>query len=580
MDNKQKIPIWGKEKGRKIAIRGTDVVHPSQWVSGEHPGTCQVPYILNPRSLSHHENLAIRRIWRSSDYSGKNFSLFNITDVPSKYKLAQVLACGLKATNATYSQHWEGLYFDWTFNERMKAIVNEFKLFRQGERFVDNAFATIVLLNTGYSGPFMQMLNLRRKPMPPSMLTLEQIDMGTFEHNIRAAIGGVLGGAIGANVIRHSLARECIEGLNKDAYLELRRNLILEAREGNPGMNERGRVAVIIQIGFKGPEDRFTFSEHLMKLAAAKIIERKSERRNVDFDRDLDVTVLFNFKRTINNLFVRDGLEKIVKMIEVEGNTEQGRTVLNRIRDRIEEGLSKAHDDILESYEDNLRDGLIGPGRDGYNQMAGLVVGLGKKVLKPREDAHKMFFFYIDLDMLAKTALPIDMIEHSIGEAIQAGLNSIHLDGTTLVPTGEDLRFGAFCLTGPLHSAECNDSVEELERGYGKGFWDILAPDLPPVNKMVAIIALAAKSEQDAMISEEQAMSERKSVNDVFWYKTWNHPEGKKLDVRQWISYADMLNVVPIPGNDTALSDDPVPDILPADHPNTMVYSSLKRKDA
>ena len=86
---------------------------------------------------------------------------------------------------------------------------------------------------------------------------------------------------------------------------------------------------------------------------------------------------------------------------------------------------------------------------------------------------------------------------------------------------------------------------------------------------MIVVIAISAKREQDAIIAEIQAMDERKSVNDVFWYRTWNHPKGKKLDLPQWISYSEILNTVPIPGNEIPLQEKDLPEHLPEDHPIT-----------
>ena len=86
---------------------------------------------------------------------------------------------------------------------------------------------------------------------------------------------------------------------------------------------------------------------------------------------------------------------------------------------------------------------------------------------------------------------------------------------------------------------------------------------------MLAVIAISAKTEQDAFIAERQAMDERKSVNEIFWYKTWNHPEGKRLDIPQWISYAHVLNVIPIPGNSIPLREKQLPEHMPSEHPVT-----------
>ena len=75
-----------------------------------------------------------------------------------------------------------------------------------------NAFATVVLFNTGYAGVFMDMLKLRRRLLPPSMESLENLDMGTFEHNLRSSVGAVLGGEYGVIVIRCSLAKPLATG--------------------------------------------------------------------------------------------------------------------------------------------------------------------------------------------------------------------------------------------------------------------------------------------------------------------------------------------------------------------------------
>ncbi len=562
MSMSDKVPtIIGKVRGRKIAPEGTADVHRSQWVPAEHPGTCEVPYILYPRSIATKENILIRKIWMSSHYSGKDFIPFEITAVPNKYRLAQVLACGLKASNATYSQHWQGMYFDWTFNELIKKALGKFNELSHGEGFIENAFATVVLLNTGYGGAFMDMLRLRRRPIPPSLLSLEQIDMGTFEHNMKCAVGAVLGGTIGVNVIRHSLSKELIEGENREGYEALREQVIL------PGMDEMGRISTIIQIGFKQQEDRQEFDPAMMKLAAAKLIERKSERRNVDFSRNIPYRVMMFFSQSFKREIRRSGLKEIIKTAIIEGNTDRGKNNLEQIRNRINEGITNAADEIIKAYDKNRKEGLVDIDLESYRGMANLVVDLGRKVLKPREDAHKMVIVYIDLERLKQAGIPVDMAEHTAGEAIQAGLNSIHLDGTTYIPEGEDLTYGAFCLTGPIHAAECLDSDEQLNRGWGQGFWDIVDPELVKRNKMLALIAISAKSEQDAFIAERQAMDQRKSVNDVFWYRTWNHPGGKKLDVRRWISYADVIHTVPIPGNDLIFEEHSLPEHMPSDHP-------------
>ncbi len=562
--------ILGKPKGRIVSPEGTEGIHRSQWYPEKHPGNCQIPFILYPLNITEEENRAIREIWGSGQYNGREFTSFEITDIPSKYSLAQVISCGLKAANATYSQHWQGMYFDWTFNKDIFEIIGSFNRMVKNEKLVENAFATVILINTGYRGAFVDMLKLRRKPIPPSLLSLEQIDMGTFESNIKSAIGGVLGGHIGVNVIKHSLSTDLIRNENRAGYENLKKMVIL------PGMDRGGRISAIIQIGFKQPAHRKRFDKGMMDLAAAKLIERKSERRNVDFSRSVPPEVINRYERSFNAVIDSAGLNDIIKTITVDGNTPQGKKILIRIRERIDEGITNATKEIIDAYENNLKDGSIDKNTDfnSYKTLAELVTGLGKKVLKPQEDAHKMVFIYIDLNGLKNSDIPVDMAEHAAGEAIQAGLNSIHLDGTTEIPKDEDLKYGAFCLTGPIHSAELMDSSEQLEKGWGYGFWDILAPQLPGENKMISVIAISAKSIQDAMIAEIQAMEQRKSVNEIFWYKTWNHPEGKKLDLPQWISYSDILEVLPIQGNKIRRTDNPLPENMPHDHPITRMFSS------
>lgn len=561
-------PLLGKERGRKIGPEGTADVHRSQWYPEEHPGTCEVPYILFPRSITTQENILIRKIWKSSHYSGRDFIPFDITDVPNKYQLAQVLACGLKASNATYSQHWQGMYFDWTFNEEMRRILNLMEMER-GERFVDNAFATVVLINTGYGGAFMEMLRLRRRLIPPSLLSLEQIDMGTFEHNIKCAVGAVLGGNIGVNVIRHSLSRNLIEEKNGKGYAALKKMVML------PGMDESGKIATVIQIGFKRLEDRVTFEPELMRLAGAKLIERKSERRNVDFTRSVPFRIMLRFSQSFKREVKRAGLQNVVRTKIIDGDTPEGQEKLNRIRVGINTGISQAVDEIISAFGKNRDEGVVGPDFESYKGIAGLVEDLGKKVLKPREDAHRMVIVYINIDAMHAAGIALDIAEQIAGEAIQAGLNSVHLDGTNNIPADEDLRYGAFCLTGPIHASELLDDDEQLHRGWGRGFWDIVDPEMSPMSKMLAIIAISAKREQDAMIAEKQAMEQRKSVNDVFWYRTWNHPEGKKLDLSHWISYADMLHTVPISGNAVPYREEPLPENLPPHH--TITEHFLRR---
>ena len=200
--------ILGKEKGRKVAPEGTDSIHRSNWMPKSHNGKSSVPYILHPKTIGHGENMAVREIWESGNYQGRDFATFSPKEAPSKYKLAQALACGLKATNATYSQHWQGMYLDWSMNQECRKIFETFQETPGGERFVNNAFATVVLVNTGYTGGFMDLMKNRRGPIPPSMGSLEHIDMGTFTWNLKAAAGAALGGQIGVNVIRRSLARD------------------------------------------------------------------------------------------------------------------------------------------------------------------------------------------------------------------------------------------------------------------------------------------------------------------------------------------------------------------------------------
>ncbi len=70
-----------------------------------------------------------------------------------------------------------------------------------------------------------------------------------------------------------------------------------------------------------------------------------------------------------------------------------------------------------------------------------------------------------------------------------------------------------------------------------------------------------------AFIVERQAMTERKSVNDIIWHRTWNHLEGNQLDLPQWISYPDILHVIPIPENDIPIQENDLPNYLPQDNP-------------
>ena len=553
----------GNEKGRIVAPEGTNSVHQSQWYPEKHPGRSQVPFLLHPRSISLVNNIQIRNIWQSSDYQGHDFTPFEISHIPNKSKLAQVLACGLKASVATYSQHWQGMYFDWSLNGDIEEAFSRLKVKAAGERLVRNAFATVVLFNTGYGGMFMDLLRSRRKPLPPSMESLENIDMGTFEHNLKSAVGAVLGGHVGVNIIRQSLSRALIEKENREGYEALKKVALVE------GMDPDGCVACILQLGFKHAEDRLEFSQKMMDLAAAKIIERKSERRNVDFSKIVPISIMMNFHVAFNRELKKAGLHGVVKMITVHGNTTEGQSTLESIRSTINSGLEKAREDMIDAYEENIKDGITSLDPTAYKDLMDFAMSLAKKVLKPREDAHRMLFIYLDMDALRIKGIPVDVAEQTVGNAIQAGLNSIHLDGTTNIPQGHDLKYGAFCLTGPIHSAELQDSDHLLSRGWGQGFWSILAPELPPTNKMLALVAVSAKKEQDAFIAERQAMDERKSVNEIFWYRTWNHPEGKSLNIPQWISYAHVLNVLPIPGNTIRLQEKALPDHMPSGHPIT-----------
>lgn len=564
--------ILGKQKGRRIAAENTEEIHLSQWFPESHPGTCQIPYIVHPRSLSLPENYQIRRIWNSGSYQGRDFAPFDIKGIPGKFELAQLIVCGLKASVATYSQHWQGMYIDWTFNQEVKDALEQFGVMGGGERFVKNAFATVVIINTGYRGQFKDLMRFRRRPLPPSMESLEHIDMGTFIQNLNSAVGAVLGGEFGFNVIRESLSKKLVQSSNKKGYDALRELVMLS------GMDPDGSIVAVSQLGFKEHRDRVSFRPDIMRLAAAKIIERKSERRNVDFSRRVPETVMNRFNGAFFREIDRSGYGDIIKTMVVEGNTAAGHRKLEEMRELIYRGLDGTGETMIEKYEENFRDGMTSMNQEKYTKMARQVVELGKKVLKPREDAHKMVVVYIDMEKLKDSGRDIDTAEITAGMAIQAGLNSIHLDGTTCVPEDEDMKYGAFCLTGPLHSAELNDSDELINRGWGHGFWDIVGDDLPDTYKMQAILAISAKYEQDAMIAERQAMDERKSVNEIFWYKTWNHPEGKKLDVPQWISYADVLHVVPIPGNDVPLARKELPEHLPEHHWVTGILKSASRQ--
>lgn len=563
-EGRKQHAVLGNELGRKIGPEGIPDVHRSQWFPESHPRTCEIPYLLFPTSISEHQNRAIREIWDSSLYNGKDFAPFDIREVPNKFRLGQVLACGLKATCATYSQHWQGMYFDWTFNSECREAFARMNVHKAGERFSENAFATVVLVNTGYQGVFMDVLSLRRKPIPPSIYSLENLDMGTFEHNIKAAAGAVLGGAIGVNVIKYSLCDELAKGFNREGYEILRRLVML------PGMDPHGKVVGIIQLGFKQIRDRASFDPGLMATAGAKIIERKSERRNADFSLEVPPEVMDSFTMSVNETLESLKCREAVKLLIIDGAGEKGREVLSLMKDRVKSGMDKACTEVIQAYDQNISDPrFASQDFDTYKQSAEMIVEFGKKVLKPRENGHKIVFMAIDLYEASSRNLPIDVVEHAVGEAIQAGLNSIHLDGTTHIPEGHDLRYGAFCMTGPIHSAELLDSDEVLASGVGIGFTDILGPAIRPGDKLQAIISICAKREQDAMIAERQAMDNRKSVNDIFWYRTWNHPDGKKLSLPHWISFADALNVLPIEHNDTPLEEKAVPEHLPEDHPLT-----------
>jgi len=240
------------------------------------------------------------------------------------------------------------------------------------------------------------------------------------------------------------------------------------------------------------------------------------------------------------------------------------------MRSRVRRGMDKACKEVLDAYAFNKNNPIFRSSDYlAYKQFAELIIEMGKKVLKPREDGHRIVFLAIDMESAGIFGYPIDVVEHAVGEAVQCGLNSIHLDATTNIPRGDDLKYGAFCMTGPIHSAEILDSDDMLASGRAVGFTDILAPDIKPGDKMQAVISICAKREQDAIIAERQAMEMRKSVNDLFWYRTWNHAEGKKLNLPHWISFANVLNVVPIEENDTLLMEKPLPDHLPEEHPIT-----------
>ena len=91
--HKEETGIFGKARGSRVGPHGTDSVHASQWYPAMHPGRSQVPFLRSPRVITGRMNAAIRAIWRASDYQGKDFSPFEVSSIPNKYKLAQVLAC-------------------------------------------------------------------------------------------------------------------------------------------------------------------------------------------------------------------------------------------------------------------------------------------------------------------------------------------------------------------------------------------------------------------------------------------------------------------------------------------------------
>jgi hypothetical protein len=565
--------VLGKRNGRKVALDGHAGVHRSGWYPEKHPGTCEIPYLLYPLSITEKQNRGIRHIWRSSFYKGKDFAPFNVKEVPGKYALGQVLACGLKASNATYSQHWQGMYFDWTFNTECREAFSKMREAEACERFSENAFATVAIISTGYKGEFMDILNLRHKPVPPSISTLENLDMGTFEHNLMCAVGAVLGGHIGVNVISHSLSADLIQGPNREGYEMLRELVML------PGMDQGGRIVTLVQLGFKQVEDRYFYEPAMMSLAGAKLIERKSERRNADFSRRVPDKVMDAFVDACNFTLSKRSVRQAVRMHITDGTTMKGKVLLSLIRNRVKRGMDKACAEVIEAYELNRDDPRFGScDLTTYRQYTELIIEMGKKVLKPREDGHRIVFLAVDTDMARRYGLVVDVVEQAVGEALQCGLNSIHLDGTTGIPDGDDLRYGAFCMTGPIHAAEILDPEDLLQGGRSRGFTDLLSPDIRPGDRMQAVISICAKREQDAVIAERQAMEKRKSVNDIFWYRTWNHAGGKKLNLPHWISFANVLNVIPIEDNDVLMMEQALSEHLPEDHPVTEKITAGPRK--
>jgi hypothetical protein len=566
--------VLGKVNGRKIALDGHEGVHRSGWYPDRHPGTCEIPFLLYPLSITEKQNRAIRHVWRSSFYTGRDFAPFNVKEVPDKHLLGQVLACGLKASNATYSQHWQGMYFDWTFNSECREAFSLMREAEAHERFAENAFATVAIISTGYKGEFMDILSLRHKPVPPSMKTLENLDMGTFEHNLMCAVGAVLGGHIGVNVISHSFSEDLINGPNREGYGKLRELVMV------PGMDPHGRIVTLVQLGFKQVEDRYFYPPDIMALAGAKLIERTSERRNADFSRQVPDLVMDAFLDACAWTLSRRSVRQAVRMHTVDSTTMKGRALLSLIRSRVRRGMDKACAEVIEAYKLNRGDPRFGAcDFPTYKQYAELIIEMGKKVLKPREDGHRIVFFAVDTVAARRYGLGLDVVEHAVGEAIQCGLNSVHLDGTTDIPEGDDLRYGAFCMTGPIHASEILDSDEAIARGRARGFGDLLSPFLKPSDRMQAMVSICAKREQDAMIAERQAMEKRRSVNDLFWYRTWNHAEGKKLSLPHWISYANVLHVVPIEDNDILLMESSVPEGFPVDQPDDEKLSAGPRKN-
>ena len=124
--HKEETGIFGKAKGRRVGPHGTDSVHASQWYPAMHPGRSQVPFLRSPGDYRAHERSDPRDLARER-LPEQGFSPFEVSSIPNKYKLAQVLACGLKAAVATYSQHWQGMYLDWTFNRQIEEAFSKFE---------------------------------------------------------------------------------------------------------------------------------------------------------------------------------------------------------------------------------------------------------------------------------------------------------------------------------------------------------------------------------------------------------------------------------------------------------------------